>query len=133
VDPPRHRRTPRRSQRPLRVELATIKGAALGGLLTLVVVGGLHPSAPSADPGFTAEADAYQRVVQRAVADHQCSYAGWGDQAVPSSALIRNARGELRQVTFEVGWDVYIDKLPGTLIAVCLDDTRGNELVWVSG
>jgi hypothetical protein len=112
--------------------LATFKGAALGCLLTLVVVGGLRADAPSAHPGFTAEADAYQRVVQRAVADHHCSYAGFADQSVPASALIRNARGELWQVSFEVGWDVYNNKLPGTLIAVCLDDTRGNELVRVS-
>ncbi len=116
----------------MRVVLATFKGAALGGLLTLVVVGGQHANAPSANPGFTAETDAHQRVVQQAVADHHCSYAGFGDGALPASALIRNARGELRRVTFEVGWDVYNGSKPGTLIAVCRDDTRGNELVRVS-
>ena len=99
--------------------LATIKGAALGGLLTLVVVGG---------PGPRAEADAYQRVVERAVAGHHCSDAGLGDLTVPASALIRNARGELRQVTFEIGWDVHNNKLPGTLVAVCLDDTPCTNL-----
>lgn len=106
MDTARHRRTPRRPLRVVRVVLATFKGAALGGLLTLVVVGGLRPTTPSAHPGFSAEADAYQRVVQRAVADHHCSYAGFGNQSVPASALIRNARGELRRVTFKVGWDV---------------------------
>ena len=116
----------------MRVVLTAFKGAALGGLLTLVVVGGLHATAPSANPGITAEADAYQVVVQQAVADHHCSYSGFGSGTIPSSALIRNARGELRVVTFDVGWDVYNKKLPGTLIAVCLDDTRGNELVPVS-
>lgn len=120
--------TPRR---PLRVVLATLKGAALGGLLTLVVVGGLHATAPSANPGFTAEADAYQRVVQRAVADHHCSYAGFGDGTLPASALIRTTAGEVRQVSFEVGWDVYNGKRPGTLIAVCLDDTGSSGLVQV--
>ena len=104
--------------------LATFKGAALGGLLTLVVVGGLHAHAPAAHPGSKAETDAYQRVVQRAVADHRCSYAGFGDQAVPSSALIRTTAGEVRQVSFEVGWDVYNGRRPGTLIAVCLDDDQ---------
>ena len=112
--------------------LTTFKGAALGGLLTLVVVGGLHATAPSAHPGITAEADAYEVVVQQAVADHHCSYSGFGTGTIPSSALIRNARGELRVVSFDVGWDVYNKKKPGTLIAVCLDDTRGNELVPVS-
>ena len=108
--------------------LATLKGAALGGLLTLVVVGGLDVTAPSAQPGFTAD-DRAQTVVERAVVDHDCSYAGFSAGEIPVSALIRNARGELRQVTFEVGWDVYNGRKPGELIAVCLDDTRGNELV----
>ena len=113
--------------------LATFKGAALGGLLTLVVVGGLHATAPSAHPGFTAEADAYQRVVQRAVADHHCSYAGFGSTTTPTSALIRTTRGKLRQVSFEVGWDVYNGRRPGTLIAVCLDDTGPSGLEQVHG
>jgi hypothetical protein len=113
--------------------LATFKGAALGGLLTLVVVGGQHATAPSAQPGGTAEADAYARVVERAVADHRCSFAGFGDRAVPASALIRTAAGEVRQVSFEVGWDVYNGKRPGTLIAVCLDDNDPGELVRVHG
>ena len=112
--------------------LATLKGAALGGLLTLVVVGGMRAAAPSAQTGADSETDAYQRVVDRAVSDHRCSHAGFGSGKVPSSALIRNARGEVRQVTFEVGWDIYNGKRPGTLIAVCLDDTRGNELIQVS-
>ena len=112
--------------------LAAFKGAALGGLLTLVVVGGMRTAAPSAQPGVSPEADAYQRGLDRAVADHRCSHTGFGTGAVPSSALIRNAQGQVRQVTFEVGWDVYNGKRPGTLIAVCLDDTRGNELIQVS-
>jgi hypothetical protein len=113
--------------------LATLKGAALGGLLALVVVGGLHATSPTAHRGITAEADAYAGAVQRAVADHHCSYSGVGSGTIPSSALIRNARGELRMVSFDLGWDVYTGKRPGTLIAVCLDDTSGNELVRVSG
>ena len=129
MDRPRHRRAPRR---PWRVVLATFKGAALGGLLTLVVVGGLRAATPSDQPGVTTADDAYQRVLERAVSDHQCSYAGFGSAKIPVSALIRNARGEVRQVSFEAGWDVYNGKRPGTLIAVCLDDTRGNELVEVS-
>jgi hypothetical protein len=105
--------------------LATFKGASLGGLLTLVVVGGLHGTAPSAHPGTSQELDADQRVVQRAVADHHCSYSGFGHGSIPSSALIRTARGQLRQVSFEVGWDVYTGKRPGTLVAVCLDEPGG--------
>ena len=111
--------------------LATVKGAALGGLLTIVVVGGLHATAPSADPGTSEEPDAYQGVVQREVADHHCSYSGFGISTVPSSALIRNARGQLRRVSFAVGWEVYSGRRPGTLVAVCLD--RPGGLVQVNG
>ena len=109
--------------------LATFKGAALGGLLTLVVVGGLHATAPSARPGNAPETNAYQGVVQRAVVDHHCSYAGFGKKAIPGSALIRTARGDVRLVSFEVGWDVYNGKRPGTLLAVCLEETDGSQLV----
>jgi hypothetical protein len=129
VDRHDHRGAPRR---PLRVVLAGLKGATLGGLLTLVVVGGMHAANPSAHQGATTENDAYQQVIARAVTDHECSYSGFGTEKIPASALIRNSKGEVRQVTFDVGWDVYNGKRPGTLIAVCLDDTRGNELVQVS-
>ncbi len=98
--------------------LATVKGAALSGLLTLVVAGALDSRAPSAHPGSAA----HQRVVEQAVADHHCSYSGFGDEADPASALIRTAAGKVRQVSFEVGWDVYTGRRPGTLIAVCLDE-----------
>ena len=64
--------------------------------------------------------------------DHRCSSSGFGSEKIAASALIRNAQGEVRQVSFEVGWAVYSGKRPGTLISVCLDDTRGNELVQVS-
>jgi hypothetical protein len=102
--------------------LALFKGAALGALLTLVVAGGLHTAARSARPGTTAESDSHHRVVERAVTDHHCSYAGFGREAVPASALIRTTGGQLRQVSFEVGWDVYNGRRPGTLVAVCLDE-----------
>jgi len=126
VSTAQHRRTPRR---PLRVVLTAVKGASLGGLLTLVVVGGLHSTPPSARPGDPADTDAAQGVVQRQVADHHCSYTGFGNRAVPSSALIRTPRGQIRQVSFDVGWDVYNGKRPGTLIAVCLDDPDPARLV----
>jgi hypothetical protein len=99
----------------------------------MVVVGGLHATAPSAQPGVATNRPGDQRVVERAVVDHQCSYAGFGATGIPSSALIRTAHGELRQVSFDVGWDVYNGKRPGTLIAVCMDETDPAQLVKVHG
>ncbi len=112
--------------------MASLKGAALGGLLSLLVVGGLHATAPSANPGFSEEADTSRGVVQRAVADHHCTYSGLSETAIPGSALIRTEAGEVRQVSFAVGWDVYNGRRPGTLIAVCRDDVRGDELLEIS-
>ena len=113
-----------------RVVLTCLKGFALSGLLTMVVVGGVQAGAGSSPGGISSPVvDAYQRVVERAVTDHNCSYTGYGDTAVPASALIRTTRGTLRQVSFEVGWDVYNGRRPGTLIAVCLDETDRAELV----
>jgi hypothetical protein len=105
--------------------LATVKGAALGGLLALLVVGGLHTASPSAHPAGSEEPDAYRSAVQRAVADHHCSYTGLPDGAIPSSALIRTTHGQLRRVSFDVGWDVYTGRRPGTLVAVCAEEPSG--------
>jgi len=112
--------------------LALVKGVALGALLTLVVAGGLHAAAPSAPPHATGPAGSGQRVVERAVADHHCSYSGFSAKAVPSSALIRTTDGKLRQVSFDVGWQVYNGTRPGTLVAVCLDRPGGRRLARVN-
>jgi hypothetical protein len=94
-----------RPRRPLRVALGAGKAAALSALLMLVVAGGLNAAGPSARPDAVAQG--HQRADQPA---------GTGD-ACP--ALIRTARGQLRQVSFAVGWDVYNGLRPGTLVAVC--------------
>lgn len=41
-------------------------------------------------------------------------------RAADGSALIRTVGGELRQVPFRVGWDIYTGRRPGTLVAVCV-------------
>jgi hypothetical protein len=122
VERPRHRPSRLPPAPAGRLVLALFKGAALGALLLLVVAGGPHTAARPARPGTTAASES-DRVVERAVTDHRCSYAGSGrEAAVSASALIRTTGGELRQVSFEVGWDVYNGRRPGTLVAVCLDE-----------
>jgi hypothetical protein len=117
-----HRRGRLRPAPLARLALALFKGAVLGALLTLVVAGGLHAPPPSAHPDAPAAGDSYQGVVVRAVGDRHCSHAGSGRGVVAASALIRTTEGRLRQVSFEVGWDVYNGRRPGTLVAVCLDE-----------
>src|SRR4051812_37682010 len=82
VQTPRHRATRRR---PARVVLAVLKGATLGGLLTLAVAGGLGTAGSGQSPADRPDADPAQRVVARAVSDPRCSYGGFGQDAVPAS------------------------------------------------
>ena len=102
--------------------LTAVKGAALGALLSLSLVGGLQAASSTDGTATESVDDAYQRVVERAVSDHRCSFEGFGGHALAGSALIRTSGGNLRVVSFERGWDVYNGKRPGRLVAVCLDD-----------
>ena len=128
MDRPRHRRDPRISAR---AALTTFKVLALAGLLVGVVVGGLRTGTPGEDPASASQS--YDRVVDRAMAAHECAYSGFGADTVPASALIRTAQGRVRQVSFEVGWDVFNGRRPGTLIAVCLDQPADASLIQVHG
>jgi hypothetical protein len=103
-----------------RLALTVLKTSALTAVLA-IVVGGLGTASPGGSQSRTGD-DAYQRVVQRAAADHRCSVEEPGSDAKAASALIRTAGGDLRVVTFETGWDVYNGRHPGSLLAVCLAD-----------
>ena len=76
-----HRRHRRTARHPSRLALTVVKGASLGGLLSIVVVGGLRAASPDADTSAHTASDAYERVVERAVATHSCSFQGYGGQA----------------------------------------------------
>lgn len=54
-----------------------------------------------------------------------CSTSGFGDAAVPQSAIVRGPGGKLRVVTFADGWAVHTDAdSRDTLVAVCLRPPR---------
>lgn len=101
--------------------LASAKGAVVAVLVALVLVHGSSGTPGAAPAGPTAGASADSQVVARAVAAHGCSATGFEAGSAPASALIRTDAGQLRQVPFDEGWDVYRGVRPGTLIAVCLD------------
>jgi len=102
--------------------LGLLKRIGLSTLLALVLVGGLGTASPGGED--TPGDDAYQRVVQRAAADHRCSFSGLRTDARAASALIRAPDGTVRVVSFERGWEVYNGRRPGRLLAVCLDGRR---------
>jgi hypothetical protein len=116
---------PARSLRPLSAALRILKAAALGCLLSLVVIGGLRTSDPAATTNGPAAAGAYERVVARAAIQQQCPSGGSAPGSFPgssaASALIRTEGGQVRAVSFETGWDVFNGRRPGSLIAVCVD------------
>jgi hypothetical protein len=89
----------------LRAVLTTVKVAALAVLL----VGPAGAVVQSATPG-TGSSDT--GCAKRAL-----------DQDRPARALIRTEQGRVRQVSFDVAWDVYNGRRPGTVLAVCLDDS----------
>ncbi|QIG44968.1 hypothetical protein G5V58_21300 [Nocardioides anomalus] len=54
-------------------------------------------------------------------AGSDCSFRGAAAGDSPPTALIRTPRGQVREVPFAVGWDVYNGRRPGSLLAVCTE------------
>jgi hypothetical protein len=51
---------------------------------------------------------------------NRCSYTGFDADVIPSKAIVRDAAGRVRLVSFQTGWDVFTGKRGGQLVAVCL-------------
>ena len=101
------------------VALATLKGTALCALLSLVVAQGSAgaPGTEDADPAPPAASECSR--VWQPTPSTRTSSAAPDSTSTPRSAVIRTDGGQLRQVSFEVGWAVYTGRRPGTLVAVC--------------
>ncbi|WP_205472673.1 hypothetical protein [Nocardioides sp. SYSU D00038] len=111
------RRTP---PRVVGMALTAVKAAGFGAFLALTIGAGLQVTGDSTEHA-EAVADAYERVVERAMDDQRCSTSGFDRDVVPGSALIRTPAGQVQVVSFDRGWAVYNGRRPGTLIAVCLE------------
>lgn len=85
----------------LRGVLATVKAVVLAVLLLGPAAGMVHNAGPA------------ERTTDG------CTRTGAADGA--GSALIRTHQGRVRQVSFDVAWDVYEGRRPGTVVAVCVD------------
>jgi hypothetical protein len=93
----------RRGRVALRAALTAVKVGVLTMLLVGSAAGVVHSAATGADgrgPG--------------------CPQTGRNHDR-PAPALIRTGQGQVRQVSFEVAWDVYQGRRPGTVLAVCVD------------
>lgn len=83
---------------------------ALGALNVLTM-----PQPPAEELGLSATP--MDRLLER----HRCSVTGFAADVVPGSAVIVDAVGETRLVSFDHGWAVFNGDRPGRLVAVCLD------------
>jgi hypothetical protein len=124
-----------RLPRAARITISTVK---VGAVVTIVAAG--IAMAPSDSPasgsaglpatsGYSGTSDFSSLAVeiQTAPAErmfdrHACSPTGFDDGSQPLSAVVRTARGALRFVDFETGWEVYTRHGAATLVAVCLDE-----------
>src|SRR5437868_5798335 len=113
---------PRRLPRSARLSLAATKllvvaAIAVAGLLTQPL-----PSGPGSI-GYPANATPWRATCR--LDRHDCSPVAFAD-ATPLSAIVRTARGHLRHVSFDTGWEVYASHGAARLVAVCLDEAPGQ-------
>lgn len=111
----------------LRTAVTSIRTALTAGSLTLLVgLGALSvlaaPQPPAERLGLSVQDEATNRMLER----NQCSTTGFEPDVIPTSAVIRDAHGRTRVVTFERGWAVFNNEQPGELVAVCLGRARAG-------
>lgn len=114
----------RRLPRSLRLSLTFVKVALVASMVVAGLATDPAPSGPPS-PGYAGfpvrDASDSPSRESRLFAAHDCSAAGFAD-ATPLSAIVRSPRGQLRHVSFDVGWEVYSRHGAAQLVAVCLDD-----------
>lgn len=109
-----------RLPRSARLALMGVKAALIGAIAVTGWATQTAASGPS--NGYAGYAvDDRPTHVERLLDRHDCSVTGF-ESAQPRSAVVRSARGHLRFVSFDRGWQVYTSHGAATLVAVCLDD-----------
>ena len=111
----------------LRTAVTSIRTALTAGALTLLVgFGALSvlsaPQPPAEHLGLSVQDEATSRILER----NNCSTTGFGPGVIPTSAVIRDAHGRTRLVSFDRGWAVFNNEQPGELIAVCIGRPRAG-------
>lgn len=105
---------------PVSLALNTVLGMVAGVFFVLSVTSGSNLTAqPQRATGIQLQVDRTGDQLQQMMSRHGCSTSGMADGIVPTEALVRDARGRVRLVSFAKGWAVYAGQRPGTLVAVC--------------
>jgi hypothetical protein len=114
-----------RLPRPARLTLLSVKLGAVGAIIAAGLL--CAPDTTGAQQpgvtGFSGPAVAGEPTrVDRLLDTHECSVSGFGESEQPVSAIVQSARGRLRFVDFETGWQVFTRHGDAKLVAVCLDE-----------
>ncbi|KAA1421713.1 hypothetical protein F0U44_05420 [Nocardioides humilatus] len=109
----------------LRTAALSIRTAMTAGALTLLVGLGAvsvlgSPQPPADHLGLSVQDKATSRIMEH----NNCSTRGFEPSVIPSRAIIRDASGRTRVVSFDHGWAVFNNERPGELVAVCLGPDR---------
>ena len=109
----------------LRTTVTSVRTALTAAALTLLVGLGAAsvlgaPQPPAEHIGLSVQDEATSRLMER----HHCSSTGFEPDVIPTTAVIRDQAGRVRLVSFDHGWAVFKDELPGELVAVCLGRPR---------
>ncbi|WP_309648904.1 hypothetical protein [Nocardioides sp.] len=107
---------------PLALGLSLVKSVVLLVVVALgfgLIGGGQVTASPGT--GGADQIEERSAVIEKAMAEHECSTTGFAAGVIPRSALIRRD-DRVRQVSFDEGWDIVTGEAPGVLIAVCLGE-----------
>jgi hypothetical protein len=116
---------PRRST--LRAAATSLRTATTAASLTLVAGMGAM-SVLAQPPQAPAELGLSARPMDRMLERNNCSLTGFPPDVIPASAVVREADGRARLVSFDLGWAVFNRERPGELVAVCLGPDRSRRL-----
>ena len=105
----------------LRTAATSARTALTAAALTLLMGFGAAsvitaPQPPAEHLGLSGQDKATSRLLDR----HHCSTTGFEPDVIPTTAVIRDEAGRTRLVSFDEGWAVFNNELPGELVAVCL-------------
>ncbi|MFC4785562.1 hypothetical protein ACT8ZV_13865 [Nocardioides sp. MAHUQ-72] len=123
---PQPRRRPPRRLRDHLVQAAGVTVVA-AAVATALLPGGLDVTGMSdtSDPTSQTRVETPETAqVRSLMARYDCSTEGFGQTAIPRSAIIRRPQGTIELVSFDRGWQVFKDHGPTSLVAVCLRPPR---------
>lgn len=88
----------------------------------ILATAGAHDGSPDDSAAAWSQPEPPRAAETRLMERYDCSHGGYPDSAIPQSAIVRDAAGRLRVVSFSEGWQVFTsDHATKTLIAVCLE------------